>query len=274
MKLEHVALWTHHLELLREYYVTHFQGKAGPLYHNPAKQFQSYFITFPNGLRLELMTAPAVPFHHNDTIDAQYTGWIHVAFEVDSKEEVERRAGALQRHGYRILDGPRMTGDGYYEFTTLDPDNNRLEVSAKALPTPLSERIQLTLQALDIRLAVCLLAPGTPIPDWAVAAPFWSVTVTEEEMSVVCPEAKVPLNVKAERSWRALRVKGILNFSMSGLLYRLIEPLKNEGIPVFVLSTYRTDYILVRESAFTTACSLLERQCNIEEVLEDGKDQH
>ena len=73
---------------------------------------------------------PAIPANQNDTIQKQYLGIIHLAFGVDTLQEVEEKARQLQDDGFPILSGPRKTGDGYYEFETLDPDNNRIEVTA------------------------------------------------------------------------------------------------------------------------------------------------
>lgn len=93
------------------------------------KKFESYFISFKSGTRLELMTMPNIPDNANDTIIRQYKGIIHLAFGVDSIKDVDAKAIQLKNDGYKILSGPRKTGDGYYEFETLDPDNNRLEVT-------------------------------------------------------------------------------------------------------------------------------------------------
>jgi lactoylglutathione lyase len=78
------------------------------------------------------MKRPNIPANANDTIGKQYRGIIHLAFGVDTREEVESKARELQADGFKILSGPRLTGGGYYEFETLDPDNNRLEVTTKA----------------------------------------------------------------------------------------------------------------------------------------------
>lgn len=129
MKLEHVAIWTKNLELLKNYYVRYFGGKANKIYTNPAKGFQSYFLTFNSGARLELMYRPDIPQNRNDTVGKQHLGIIHLAFGVDSMSEVDEKAAELKKDGYKVISGPRKTGDGYYEFEALDPDNNRLEVT-------------------------------------------------------------------------------------------------------------------------------------------------
>jgi lactoylglutathione lyase len=130
MILEHVAIWTAQLEKMKAYYETYFGGKANVLYTNEIKGFQSYFLSFESGARLELMSKATIPPNQNDTITTQHLGIIHLAFGVDSMKEVNEKAEQLKAAGFPILSGPRKTGDGYYEFETLDPDNNRLEVTA------------------------------------------------------------------------------------------------------------------------------------------------
>ena len=130
MKLEHIAIWTNQLDILRGYYEQYFGGQSNDKYTNPTTGFQSYFLTFKSGARLEIMSKPNIPPNQNDTINEQYLGLIHFAFEVETMVEVEEKAVELQKAGFKILRGPRKTGDGYYEFETLDPDNNRLEVQS------------------------------------------------------------------------------------------------------------------------------------------------
>ena len=129
MILEHVAIWTRQLEEMKDYYVKYFQAVPNEKYENPSKKFESYFLEFESGARLELMRKEGVPENKNDTVGTQHTGIIHLAFGVDSMKEVEDKARELSEDGFAILSGPRKTGDGYYEFETLDPDNNRLEVT-------------------------------------------------------------------------------------------------------------------------------------------------
>ena len=130
MTLEHVAIWTNRLEQLKDYYVQYFDGVANQKYKNEQKQFESYFITFSSGARLELMSMPGIDNNLNDTVHKQHLGIIHLAFGMDTLQEVDEKAKQLKMDGFKVLSGPRKTGDGYYEFETLDPDNNRLEVTA------------------------------------------------------------------------------------------------------------------------------------------------
>jgi len=131
MILEHVAIWADNLELLKDYYVKYFDGISNDKYRNEQKQFSSYFISFKSGARLEIMSRPDIPANINDSVNAQYMGIIHLAFGVDTQQEVDEKMQQLLKDGYKILSGPRKTGDGYYEFETLDPENNRLEVTTK-----------------------------------------------------------------------------------------------------------------------------------------------
>jgi lactoylglutathione lyase len=129
MRIEHIAIWTNNLEELKEFYVAYFQAQASAKYVNPAKQFESYFLTFPSGqVRLELMRTPALSKSLDDT-GAQATGYAHLAFSVGSEEQVDALTAQLQEHGLLLVDGPRYTGDGYYESCVLDPDGNRIEIT-------------------------------------------------------------------------------------------------------------------------------------------------
>lgn len=131
MTLDHIAIWTENVEALKEFYVKYFGGIPNEKYINEKNKFNSYFISFKSGARLEIMSMPNIPENANDTIVKQHKGLIHIAFGVETKEEVENKAKELAADGFEILTGPRMTGDGYFEFEALDPDNNRLEVTTK-----------------------------------------------------------------------------------------------------------------------------------------------
>ena len=128
MHIEHLAIWTHDLERLKAFYETYFQATAGAKYVNPAHQFESYFLSWAGGPRLEIMQRSSVPASQND-IDAQFTGYIHLALSIGSQAQVDALTARLCAAGYRVLDGPRTTGDGYYECVALDPDGNRIELT-------------------------------------------------------------------------------------------------------------------------------------------------
>lgn len=129
MKIEHIAIWTHNLEELKDYYCRYFGGSSNSKYINEKKQFQSYFIRFASGTRLELMSRADIIDQPKSSSDQMHTGYTHFAFGVETMEEVDNKARELAAEGFPILSGPRITGDGYYEFETIDPDGNRLEVA-------------------------------------------------------------------------------------------------------------------------------------------------
>jgi lactoylglutathione lyase len=130
MVIDHIAIWTNQLERLKDYYVKYFNGRANEKYLNKEKHFESYFVAFDSGARLELMKMPGIHGNLNDPIGKQFQGIIHLSFGMENMDMVNLKLNELTRDGYKILRGPRKTGDGYYEFETLDPDNNRIEVSA------------------------------------------------------------------------------------------------------------------------------------------------
>ncbi len=128
MHIEHIAIWTHDLERLRTFYETYFQASSGTKYTNPSKQFESYFLSFAGGARLELMRIPSLAAIQSQP-EIPPVGLTHLAFSTGSKEAVDVLTRRLREDGYRVLDGPRTTGDGYYESAILDPDGNRIEVT-------------------------------------------------------------------------------------------------------------------------------------------------
>jgi hypothetical protein len=103
------------------------------------------------------------------------------------------------------------------------------------------------LYALDDLYAVVRLEPDAEIPPWARTGHFWSVTRSESELSIVCAQDQVPPDASAERGWCAFEVAGPLDFSLTGVVASLVTPLADEQIPLFVVSTFETDYLLVRE---------------------------
>lgn len=115
----------------------------------------------------------------------------------------------------------------------------------------------LTLTTLSERLAVCRLDPSSKIPSWATIAALFSVTRTTDELSIVCPEESVPADVKCERGWRVLKLEGPFEFSMVGVLSSVAAPLADAGVSIFAVSTYDTDYVLVKETLFELAATAL-----------------
>lgn len=127
MILEHIAIWTYQLEVLKTFYETYFEGISRDKYINKEKGFSSYFLNFSGGSRLELMQMHGIPVHQND-VHAQFTGLVHLAFESGSREEVNILTERLRQEGCPVVGEPRTTGDGYYESVILDPDENRVEI--------------------------------------------------------------------------------------------------------------------------------------------------
>ena len=126
MRVEHVALYVNDLEGARDYFVRYFGATSNEGYHNPRTNFRSYFLTFDDGARLEVMTKP-------DMTDAEKgltrTGWAHLAFSDGSAEEVDRLTAELASAGYEVVSGPRTTGDGYYESCILALEHNQIEIT-------------------------------------------------------------------------------------------------------------------------------------------------
>lgn len=126
LRIEHVALYTADLEATRDFFVRYFHATAGPPYHNPTKQFRSYFLTFPGGgARLELMTRPALL----PSASAESIGYAHIALSVGSPTEVDTLTECLRRDGYTVLSPPRTTGDGYYESVVAAVDGLKIEIT-------------------------------------------------------------------------------------------------------------------------------------------------
>ena len=128
MKIEHVAMWVEKLELMKEFYQQYFHARVGNKYVNEAKGFESCFLGFDSGARLEIMHRKDIPCNQNDHL-AQATGYIHLAMSVGSRQQVDSLTERLKSDGYTILDGPRTTGDGYYESVVPDPEKNRIEIT-------------------------------------------------------------------------------------------------------------------------------------------------
>jgi len=120
----------------------------------------------------------------------------------------------------------------------------------------------LTLSVLPERLGICRLAPDEAFPRWVTASSFFSVTRTLDELSVVCAEPVIPEGITSEKGWRCLKVHGPLDFSLTGILSSLLHPLAKANISVFALSTYDTDYVLVKELDLERAKAVLLEEGN------------
>ncbi len=126
--IAHLAIWVEDLELMRDFYLEALGGSSGERYENPSTGFNSYFVSFGEGARLELMSSPDIgprlphPSEHS-------AGYAHMALALGTREEVDTKVSALERSGVTIVSRPRVTGDGYYEAVVLDPEGNRLELT-------------------------------------------------------------------------------------------------------------------------------------------------
>lgn len=114
-------------------------------------------------------------------------------------------------------------------------------------------RKELRLSLLTGRMSICRLDPVVEIFDWAIAGGFLSITRTDDELSVVCPEGAVPEGVRHEDGWRVLKLEGPFEFSEVGVLASVVEPLAEASVSVFAVSTYDTDYVLVKDEQLETA---------------------
>lgn len=126
MRIEHVSMYVNNLDSAKNFFVTFLGGVSNDGYHNEKTGFRSYFISFEDGARLEIMNKP-------DMIDARKelnrTGYAHIAFSVGSKEKVDEITNKLKEAGYEIVSGPRTTGDGYYESCIVAIEGNQIEIT-------------------------------------------------------------------------------------------------------------------------------------------------
>lgn len=126
MKIEHIAMYLKDLEAGKEFFTRYLGAKSNNGYHNLKTGFRSYFLTFEDGVRLELMNKPIME-DERKTINR--TGFSHIAFSLGSKEMVDWLTEQLKNDGYEVLSGPRTTGDGYYESCILALEDNQIELT-------------------------------------------------------------------------------------------------------------------------------------------------
>jgi lactoylglutathione lyase len=126
MKIEHIAMYINDLEKARSFFMQYLGARSNEGYHNPRTDFRSYFLSFDDGARLEIMNKPGM----KDEEKAQArTGYIHIAFSLGSKERVDALTKKLREDGYEVISGPRTTGDGYYESCIIGIEGNQIELT-------------------------------------------------------------------------------------------------------------------------------------------------
>jgi len=121
------------------------------------------------------------------------------------------------------------------------------------------EKNKLTLSVLEGVLGICRLEKNSEFPSWAQESNFFSVTRTSGEFSVVCQESNIPADIRAEKGWSCLKIEGPLDFGLTGILAKLSQVLDDYGISIFAISTYDTDYVLVREKDLNNAVKALSQ---------------
>ena len=126
MKIEHIALYVEDLEETKNFFIKYLGAKANNGYHNPRTNFRSYFLSFEDGARLEIMQRPEMV---NLPKEAARTGYAHIAFSVGSREKVDALTAELKADGYEVVSGPRITGDGYYESCIVAMEGNQVEIT-------------------------------------------------------------------------------------------------------------------------------------------------
>lgn len=126
MRIEHIAMYVNDLEKAKDFFVKYFGAVPNEGYHNKNTDFRSYFLSFDDGARLEIMMRPEM--EDMEKTPAR-TGLIHIAFSVGSKERVDELTAELKAEGYEVLSGPRTTGDGYYESCVVGIEGNQIEIT-------------------------------------------------------------------------------------------------------------------------------------------------
>lgn len=126
MKIEHIALYVNNLEDARNFFIRYLEAKSNDGYHNPRTNFRSYFLSFNDGARLEIMNKPEM---QDMPKELARTGYAHIAFSVGNKEKVDALTAKLEADGYEVISGPRTTGDGYYESCIVAIEGNQIEIT-------------------------------------------------------------------------------------------------------------------------------------------------
>ncbi len=123
---------------------------------------------------------------------------------------------------------------------------------------------KLTLSILSEKFGICHFEKNTPIPAWAKEkSSLTSITITDEELSIVCPQDRIPAGVMCEKDWRTFKLETVLDISSIGIVASLANPLAKAGISIFFISTYKTNYLLVEDGNLKKAKEILSKSCDI-----------
>ena len=126
MRIEHIAMYVNDLELAKNFFVKYFNAAPNDGYHNKTTDFRSYFLSFDDGSRLEIMTKPLMEDLEKPRLR---TGYVHLAFSTGSREAVDELTKRMQLDGYEVISEPRITGDGYYESCVIGIEGNQIEIT-------------------------------------------------------------------------------------------------------------------------------------------------
>ncbi len=126
MRIEHVAMYVNDPEAVRDFFVKYLGGHSNDGYHNKTTDFRSYFISFGDSARLEIMSKPGLI---DQDKPLNRTGYAHIAFSVGSRDKVDELTERLREDGYEVVSGPRITGDGYYESCVVVIEGNQIELT-------------------------------------------------------------------------------------------------------------------------------------------------
>ena len=126
MWIEHIAMYVNDLEKTKEFFVKYFNAISNEGYHNPNTDFRSYFLSFDDDARLEIMNRPQMK---DEEKSLNRTGYIHIAFSLGSKKQVDDLTERLRNDGFSVVSGPRTTGDGYYESCIIGIEGNQIEIT-------------------------------------------------------------------------------------------------------------------------------------------------
>jgi hypothetical protein len=227
----------------------------------PGGQYLPQFDLYVSGFETSPFGIEWMKYGENSPIDILIKRIPHIAFEVDDLDH------ELENHNFNIITEPNSPGKG---TRVAMIEHNGAPVELIEFEKSKQERkARLSLAVMPERLAVCSLGKDEMVPSWAIRSTFFSITRSDDELSVVCPECNVPEDVRSEKSWRALKVVGSLDFALTGIMSSMTKPLADANISIFAISTFNTDYILVKDENLEKALQILEKYFNYAPANQD-----